>query len=155
MDFFNTNMLNLNPKIDDLLKTLSFVIALIIHDCVYQFIRIFYHSRKGVFNIQIGFWMKIAMKIFSGFENQQKRFKPPTLQMTMSQFATPVIDVILGKYNFIVGIFISNGIFSTWTAVSADKSSARIFWISPKAFNLKISNIFTWICWFGTILYRW
>ena len=98
--------------------------------------------------------MKIAMKIFSGFENQQKRFKPPTLQMTMSQFATPVIDVILGKYNFIVGIFISNGIFSTWTTVSADKPSARIFWISSKVFILKISNIFTWICWFGTILCR-
>ena len=48
MEFFNTNMLNLNQKIDDLLKILSFVIALIVHDCVYQFIRIFYHSRTDI-----------------------------------------------------------------------------------------------------------
>ena len=37
-------------------------------------------------------------RIATDFENK-RRFKPPTLQMTMSQFATPVIDVILGKYN--------------------------------------------------------
>ena len=91
-------MLNLNPKIDDLLKTLSFVIALIIHDCVYQFIRIFYHSRNdfSTFRFLVSgrtSGLKFALK----FGKSLGRFKPPTLQMTVSQFATPVIDVILGE----------------------------------------------------------
>ena len=38
-----------------------------LHDCIYQFLRLFYHSR----------------------------FKPPQLEMTISQFATPVIDLVL------------------------------------------------------------
>ena len=38
-----------------------------LHDCIYQFLRLFYHSR----------------------------FKPPQLKMTWSQIATPVIDVVL------------------------------------------------------------
>ena len=38
-----------------------------LHDCIYQFLRLFYHSR----------------------------FKPPQLEMTLSQFATPVIDLVL------------------------------------------------------------
>ena len=38
-----------------------------IHDCVYQFLRLFYHSR----------------------------YKPPQLQMTMSQLSTPIIDLVL------------------------------------------------------------
>ena len=41
--------------------------AIILHDCIYQFIRLFYHSR----------------------------FKPPQLEMTLAQLATPIIDVIL------------------------------------------------------------
>ena len=41
--------------------------AIILHDCIYQFIRIFYHSR----------------------------FKPQQLEMTLTQLATPIIDVIL------------------------------------------------------------
>ena len=41
--------------------------AIILHDCIYQFIRIFYHSR----------------------------FKPQQLEMTLTQLATPMIDVIL------------------------------------------------------------
>ena len=38
-----------------------------LHDCIYQFLRLFYHSR----------------------------FKPTQLEMTWAQFATPVIDVVL------------------------------------------------------------
>ena len=38
-----------------------------LHDCIYQFLRLFYHSR----------------------------FKPPQLDMTMTQLATPVIDLVL------------------------------------------------------------
>ena len=38
-----------------------------LHDCISQFLRLFYHSR----------------------------FKPPQLEMTLSQFATPVIDLVL------------------------------------------------------------
>ena len=41
--------------------------AIILHDCIYQFIRLFYHSR----------------------------FKPKQLEMTLTQLATPMIDVIL------------------------------------------------------------
>ena len=41
--------------------------AIILHDCIYQFIRLFYHSR----------------------------FKPPQLEMTLAQLATPIIDVVL------------------------------------------------------------
>ena len=41
--------------------------AIILHDCIWQFIRLFYHSR----------------------------FKPPQLEMTLSQLATPIIDLIL------------------------------------------------------------
>ena len=41
--------------------------AIMLHDCIYQFVRLFYHSR----------------------------FKPPQLQMTWAQFGTPVIDVVL------------------------------------------------------------
>ena len=41
--------------------------AIILHDCIYQFIRLFYHSR----------------------------FKPQQLEMTFTQLATPMIDVIL------------------------------------------------------------
>ena len=37
--------------------------------------------------------LKFALK----FGKSLGRFKPPTLQMTVSQFATPVIDVILGE----------------------------------------------------------
>ena len=42
-------------------------VAILLHDCIYQFIRLFYHSR----------------------------FKPPQLEMTLSQLATPIIDLIL------------------------------------------------------------
>ena len=38
-----------------------------LHDCIYQFLRLFYHSR----------------------------FKPTQLEMTWAQFAKPVIDVVL------------------------------------------------------------
>ena len=38
-----------------------------LHDCIYQFLRLFYHSR----------------------------YKPPQLDMTMAQLATPVIDLVL------------------------------------------------------------
>ena len=41
--------------------------AIMLHDCIYQFLRLFYHSR----------------------------FKPIQLKMTWAQFATPVIDVVL------------------------------------------------------------
>ena len=41
--------------------------AIMLHDCIYQFLRLFYHSR----------------------------FKPPHLKMTWAQFRTPVIDVVL------------------------------------------------------------
>ena len=91
-------MLNLNPKIDDLLKTLSFVIALIIHDCVYQFIRIFYHSRKDFPFYRFTSGRTSGLKFMLKFGKSLGRFKPPTLQMTVSQFATPVIDVILGEH---------------------------------------------------------
>ena len=36
-------------------------------------------------------------KLVLQFGKSLGRFKPPTLQMTVSQFATPVIDVILGE----------------------------------------------------------
>ena len=38
-----------------------------IHDCIYQFIRLFYHSR----------------------------FKPQQLEMTLSQLSAPVLDLVL------------------------------------------------------------
>ena len=38
-----------------------------IHDCIYQFLRIFYHSR----------------------------FKPQQLEMTVTQFIAPVLDLVL------------------------------------------------------------
>ena len=38
-----------------------------IHDCIYQFLRIFYHSR----------------------------FKPQQLEMTMTQFLAPILDLVL------------------------------------------------------------
>ena len=41
--------------------------AIMIHDCIYQFLRIFYHSR----------------------------FKPPQLEMTATQLLAPVLDLIL------------------------------------------------------------
>ena len=41
--------------------------AIMLHDCIYQFLRLFYHSR----------------------------FKPTQLKMTWAQFATPVIDTVL------------------------------------------------------------
>ena len=49
------------------LKILTYLGAIMLHDCIYQFLRLFYHSR----------------------------FKPPQLDMTMSQLATPVIDLVL------------------------------------------------------------
>ena len=85
--------------------------------------------------------------------------------MTMSQFATPVIDVILGQvYNRRVFRFafnplpVSNSrqinmVFSTWAIVPAYKSSARIFRIPAKTSFLQISNIFTWFCRFGTVFH--
>ena len=48
-------------------KILNYLGAIMLHDCIYQFLRLFYHSR----------------------------FKPPQLDMTMSQLATPVIDLVL------------------------------------------------------------
>ena len=39
-----------------------------------------------------------GLKFVLKFEKSLGRFKPPTLQMTVSQFATPVIDVILGEH---------------------------------------------------------
>ena len=42
-------------------------VAIMLHNCAYQFVRIFYHSR----------------------------FKPPQLEMTLSQFALPLFDAIL------------------------------------------------------------
>ena len=41
--------------------------AIMIHDCIYQFLRIFYHSR----------------------------FKPQQLEMTVTQLLAPVLDIIL------------------------------------------------------------
>ena len=41
--------------------------AIMIHDCIYQFLRIFYHSR----------------------------FKPQQLEMTVSQMSAPVLDLVL------------------------------------------------------------
>ena len=41
--------------------------AIIIHDCIYQFVRIFYHSR----------------------------FKPQQLEMTATQLLAPVLDLVL------------------------------------------------------------
>ena len=41
--------------------------AIMIHDCIYQFLRIFYHSR----------------------------FKPQQLQMTVTQLLAPVLDLVL------------------------------------------------------------
>ena len=41
--------------------------AIMIHDCIYQFLRIFYHSR----------------------------FKPQQLEMTATQLLAPVLDIIL------------------------------------------------------------
>ena len=41
--------------------------AIMIHDCIYQFLRLFYHSR----------------------------FKPQQLEMTMTQFLVPVFDLVL------------------------------------------------------------
>ena len=38
-----------------------------------------------------------GLKFVWKFGKSLGRFKPPTLQMTVSQFATPVIDVILGE----------------------------------------------------------
>ena len=38
-----------------------------------------------------------GLKFVLKFGKSLGRFKPPTLQMTVSQFATPVIDVILGE----------------------------------------------------------
>ena len=49
----------------EILKTLKG--AIMIHDCIYQFLRLFYHSR----------------------------FKPQQLEMTLSQLSAPALDLIL------------------------------------------------------------
>ena len=56
-----------NLDVFDMFRLFLFLCAIMLHDCIYQFLRLFYHSR----------------------------FKPPQLEMTLSQFATPVIDLVL------------------------------------------------------------
>ena len=65
---------NINSFNDDLEIQITFCIliqtqkaAIMIHDCIYQFLRIFYHSR----------------------------FKPQQLEMTATQLLAPVLDLIL------------------------------------------------------------
>ena len=64
IDYFNTHL--------DIQITFRIIIqtqkgAIMIHDCIYQFLRIFYHSR----------------------------FKPQQLEMTATQLLAPVLDLIL------------------------------------------------------------
>ena len=48
-------------------KFINFKGAIMIHDCIYQFLRLFYHSR----------------------------FKPQQLEMTLTQLSAPVLDLVL------------------------------------------------------------
>lgn len=67
INFVDSYTLTLVPPIDDFLRLLTFTSAVILHDAIYQFLRIFYYSR----------------------------FKPPSLSITPAQFAMPLIEVIL------------------------------------------------------------
>ena len=60
--------------------------AIIIHDCIYQFLRIFYHSR----------------------------FKPQQLEMTVTQLLAPVFDVLL-SLPLIIRLFQKLMLFSNAT----------------------------------------
>ena len=44
-NFMNTMAIDLNQDVFDLFRLFMFLAAIVIHDCVYQFVRLFYHSR--------------------------------------------------------------------------------------------------------------
>ena len=44
-NFMNSITIDLNQDVFDLFRLFMFLAAIVIHDCVYQFVRLFYHSR--------------------------------------------------------------------------------------------------------------
>ena len=44
-NFMNSMTIDLNQDVFDLFRLFMFLAAIVIHDCVYQFVRLFYHSR--------------------------------------------------------------------------------------------------------------
>ena len=48
-NFMNSIIIELNSDLFDLYRLFMFLAAIVIHDCVYQFVRLFYHSRYKPF----------------------------------------------------------------------------------------------------------
>ena len=44
-NFMNSITIDLNQDVFDLFRLFMFLAAIVIHDCIYQFVRLFYHSR--------------------------------------------------------------------------------------------------------------
>ena len=66
------NEITLNTDSDQTLRGLSIILTILMHDCIYKFLKIFYFSR----------------------------FKPAGLQMTTAQLMQPVFDILLVVVSF-------------------------------------------------------
>ena len=67
------NEITLDTNSDQTLRGMSIILTILMHDCVYKFLKIFYFSR----------------------------FKPAGLQMTTAQLLQPILDVLLVVISFV------------------------------------------------------
>lgn len=99
--FIDEVALNLIPSSEAVNKTLATILAILIHDCIHKFLKLFYFSR----------------------------YKPPGLQMTPIQILIPLTGT-LPTLRFSIGFLLKYMFCSRWfknTAVIARIDSKKTF----------------------------
>ena len=91
INFVDSYTLTLIPPIDDFLRLLTFTSAVILHDAVYQFLRIFYYSRFKPPSLRNDFDVISWLITDESSETPKKSQK----SITPAQFAMPIIEVVL------------------------------------------------------------